>query len=67
MTANLWTIQNNSELSPGLAGSAMAGCGLSRCMSQFVRPGMIKSAPGKIITDGTSWRFLNELTCELKG
>jgi NitT/TauT family transport system substrate-binding protein len=29
--------------------------------------GMIKSAPGKIIADGTDWRFLNELKRELKG
>jgi NitT/TauT family transport system substrate-binding protein len=29
--------------------------------------GMIKSAPGKIIADGTNWRFLNELKRELKG
>jgi hypothetical protein len=24
-------------------------------------------APGKIIADGTNWRFLNELKLELKG
>ena len=29
--------------------------------------GMIKSSPQKIITDGTDWRFLNELKRELKG
>jgi NitT/TauT family transport system substrate-binding protein len=29
--------------------------------------GMIKSAPNKIIVDGTDWRFLNELKQELKG
>ena len=29
--------------------------------------GMIKSAPNKIIADGTDWRFLNELKRELKG
>ncbi len=29
--------------------------------------GMIKSAPQKIITEGTDWRFLNELKKELKG
>jgi NitT/TauT family transport system substrate-binding protein len=29
--------------------------------------GMIKSTPGKIIADGTNWRFLNELKRELKG
>jgi NitT/TauT family transport system substrate-binding protein len=29
--------------------------------------GMIKSAPGKIIADGTNWRFINELKRELKG
>ena len=29
--------------------------------------GMIKSAPGKIVADGTNWRFLNELKRELKG
>ncbi len=29
--------------------------------------GMIKSSPKKIITDGTDWRFLNELKRELKG
>jgi NitT/TauT family transport system substrate-binding protein len=29
--------------------------------------GMIKSAPAKIIADGTNWRFLNELKRELKG
>jgi len=29
--------------------------------------GMIKSAPNKIIADGTDWRFLNELKQELKG
>ena len=29
--------------------------------------GMIKSAPGKIIADGTNWRFHNELKRELKG
>ena len=29
--------------------------------------GMIKSAPGKIIAEGTNWRFLNELKRELKG
>ena len=28
---------------------------------------MIKSTPGKIIADGTDWRFLNELKRELKG
>jgi len=28
---------------------------------------MIKSAPAKIIADGTDWRFLNELKRELKG
>jgi NitT/TauT family transport system substrate-binding protein len=28
--------------------------------------GMIKSAPNKIIADGTDWRFLNELKRELK-
>jgi NitT/TauT family transport system substrate-binding protein len=28
--------------------------------------GMIKSSPQKIITDGTDWRFLNELKRELK-
>ncbi len=28
--------------------------------------GMIKSAPQKIIADGTDWRFLNELKRELK-
>jgi NitT/TauT family transport system substrate-binding protein len=28
--------------------------------------GMIKSTPQKIITDGTDWRFLNELKRELK-
>jgi NitT/TauT family transport system substrate-binding protein len=28
--------------------------------------GMIKSTPGKIIADGTDWRFLNELKRELK-
>lgn len=29
--------------------------------------GMIKSSPGKILADGTDWRFLNELKRELKG
>ena len=29
--------------------------------------GMIKSTPRKIITQGTDWRFLNELKKELKG
>ena len=29
--------------------------------------GMIKSAPQKIIAEGTNWRFLNELKKELKG
>jgi NitT/TauT family transport system substrate-binding protein len=29
--------------------------------------GMIKSTPNKIIADATDWRFLNELTKELKG
>jgi NitT/TauT family transport system substrate-binding protein len=29
--------------------------------------GLIKSAPAKIIADGTDWRFLNELKRELKG
>jgi hypothetical protein len=28
--------------------------------------GMIKSAPQKIIAEGTDWRFLNELKRELK-
>jgi NitT/TauT family transport system substrate-binding protein len=28
--------------------------------------GFIKSSPQKIITDGTDWRFLNELKRELK-
>ena len=28
--------------------------------------GLIKSSPQKIITDGTDWRFLNELKRELK-
>ena len=29
--------------------------------------GMIKSSPQKIISQGTDWRFLNELKKELKG
>jgi NitT/TauT family transport system substrate-binding protein len=29
--------------------------------------GMIKSTPGKIIANGTDWRFVNELKRELKG
>ena len=29
--------------------------------------GMLKSSPQKIITQGTDWRFLNELKKELKG
>jgi NitT/TauT family transport system substrate-binding protein len=29
--------------------------------------GMIKSSPQKILTQGTDWRFLKELTKELKG
>jgi NitT/TauT family transport system substrate-binding protein len=29
--------------------------------------GMIKSSPSKIITQGTDWRFFNELKRELKG
>jgi len=29
--------------------------------------GLIKSSPQKIITQGTDWRFLNELKKELKG
>ena len=29
--------------------------------------GMIKSAPNRIIADGTDWRFLNEIKRELKG
>ena len=29
--------------------------------------GMIKSNPQKLITQGTDWRFLNELKKELKG
>ena len=29
--------------------------------------GMIKSAPQKLIAQGTDWRFLNELKKELKG
>jgi NitT/TauT family transport system substrate-binding protein len=29
--------------------------------------GMIKSAPQKILAQGTDWRFLNELKKELKG
>jgi NitT/TauT family transport system substrate-binding protein len=29
--------------------------------------GMIKSSPQKIITQGTDWRFFNELKKELKG
>jgi NitT/TauT family transport system substrate-binding protein len=29
--------------------------------------GMIKSSPQKIITEGTDWRFLNELKQEMKG
>ena len=28
--------------------------------------GMVKSTPSKIIAGGTDWRFLNELTRELK-
>ena len=28
--------------------------------------GLIKSTPQKIISDGTDWRFLNELKRELK-
>jgi len=28
--------------------------------------GMIKSTPQKLITQGTDWRFLNELKRELK-
>ena len=31
------------------------------------RGGMIKSSPQKILTQGTDWRFLNELKQELKG
>jgi hypothetical protein len=30
------------------------------------RPGMIKSTPTKIVTQGTDWRFFNELKRELK-
>jgi NitT/TauT family transport system substrate-binding protein len=29
--------------------------------------GTIESAPQKILTQGTDWRFLNELEKELKG
>ena len=29
--------------------------------------GMIKSAPNKIIAQGTDWRFFNELKREMKG
>jgi hypothetical protein len=29
--------------------------------------GLIKSSPQKIITQGTGWRFLNELRKELRG
>ena len=29
--------------------------------------GMVKSTPQKLITQGTDWRFLNELKKELKG
>ena len=29
--------------------------------------GMIKASPQKILTQGTDWRFLNELRKELKG
>jgi NitT/TauT family transport system substrate-binding protein len=29
--------------------------------------GMIKSTPQRILTQGTDWRFLNELKRELKG
>ena len=29
--------------------------------------GMIKSTPQKILSQGTDWRFLNELKRELKG
>jgi NitT/TauT family transport system substrate-binding protein len=29
--------------------------------------GMIKSTPQKLLTQGTDWRFLNELKRELKG
>jgi len=29
--------------------------------------GIIKSAPNKIIAQGTDWRFFNELKRELKG
>ena len=29
--------------------------------------GMIKSSPQKLITQGTDWRFFNELKKELKG
>jgi NitT/TauT family transport system substrate-binding protein len=29
--------------------------------------GLIKSNPQKILTQGTDWRFLNELKKELKG
>ena len=29
--------------------------------------GMVKGSPQKIISDGTDWRFLNELKKELKG
>ena len=29
--------------------------------------GMIKSTPDQIISQGTDWRFLNELKQELKG
>ena len=29
--------------------------------------GMIKSSPQRIVSEGTNWRFLNELKKELKG
>jgi NitT/TauT family transport system substrate-binding protein len=37
------------------------------CALRLHEAGMIKSSPQKIISEGTDWRFLNELRRELKG
>jgi len=39
----------------------------SRAQAITREVGMIKSTPQKIIVQGTDWRFLTELTRELKG
>jgi NitT/TauT family transport system substrate-binding protein len=51
---NLWRTQNHED-------------SLRFYALRLHEAGMVKSSPNKIITQGTDWRFLNELKQELKG